>query len=80
MDKETQEKIDIVISNAITDGRRKKASSVETYRIAIMTILEGEGYRKLPKDKPPLLSNEYQYRAQWGADIEWYEGVKDEKN
>ena len=37
--------------------------------------LEKLSYRKI-KDKPPLLSNEYQYRAQWESDIEWYEGDK----
>jgi len=35
--------------------------------------LEKLSYRKI-KDKPPLLSEEYQYRAQRDSDIEWYEG------
>lgn len=81
MDKEAQEKITEILDD-ITGGdtefdREGGYSPVEDYcdemATQILKALEKLGYRKLSKNRPPLLSNEYQYRAQWEADIRHYE-------
>ena len=62
MDKEAQKKIaDIIVcTHSMFDERYEPASAEEFHDEAnqILTSLKELGYRKLPKDKPPLLSDE----------------------
>lgn len=90
-DKEAEEKIADYISLAINLGLHLRARDAKRIYLemasAIFWILKELGYRKLPKDKPPLLSDGeirmvYQgmitdehrviAQAQRDSDINWY--------
>jgi len=57
MDKEAQEKIAEIINEAVTEGIYYPREPYADRAIEKITQVL-EGYRKPPKDKPPLLSDE----------------------
>lgn len=88
MDKEAQEHIGYFLSVAQKIGKNRDYLNVRGSARALLNQLEQLGYRKLPKDKPPLLRDEEitevsfcktmgRYKevaqAQREADIKWYE-------
>ena len=70
MDKETLEKMEGIIINAMTDNGEYHIEDVGEHATEIAQALIFNGYRKLPEDKPPLLS-EIKRGGFFENELEW---------